>query len=263
MGATCAAAWIIGHRLYAATVGDSRLYLLRGRAIIQLSTDHTWIQEALERGFIQPEEARGHPNAHVIRRYLGSPSPPRVDIRLRLSSRESDTQSEANQGLLLQAGDQLILCSDGLTDLVENREILNAFTSQPAQKAAEAMVNLANARGGHDNITLVAIDVPATPAAGVVPAGRRSGRRGCAIVARAAAGRSDCGRVLVLAQYRYSGRQPYRSGSYLQRSLKRPEAQPLQRQPPPRLGRPHPHPRSSAARFQAPRQRAPTWRPVN
>jgi PPM family protein phosphatase len=82
MGATCVAALIIGRRLYAVTVGDSRLYLMREGTIRQLSTDHTWIQEALEAGILQPEDANGHPNAHVIRRYLGSPKPPEVDHRI-------------------------------------------------------------------------------------------------------------------------------------------------------------------------------------
>jgi protein phosphatase len=76
MGATCACVWIAGDRLYTATVGDSRIYLMRGEIIYQLSIDHTWIQEALERGLIQPDQVTGHPNAHVIRRYLGSPAAP-------------------------------------------------------------------------------------------------------------------------------------------------------------------------------------------
>src|SRR5512133_4281145 len=83
MGATCALAWIAGNQLYTATVGDSRIYLMRDDTIKQLSTDHTWIQEALERGLIQPDEVAGHPNSHVIRRYLGSPTPPEVDFRIR------------------------------------------------------------------------------------------------------------------------------------------------------------------------------------
>ncbi len=160
MGATAAVALVIGSQLYAATVGDSRLYLMRDGGIRQLSTDHTWVQEAVDHGFLQPEQAKGHPNAHVIRRYLGSPTPPRVDLRLRLNNRESDSQAEANQGLQLRPGDRLLLCSDGLTDLVENAEILSAFQTTPAEQAADTLVALANSRGGHDNITLVALEVP-------------------------------------------------------------------------------------------------------
>ncbi len=64
MGSTCVSALIIKNRLYAATVGDSRLYLLRNGVLRKLSTDHTWIQEALEAGILQPDQIEGHPNAH-------------------------------------------------------------------------------------------------------------------------------------------------------------------------------------------------------
>jgi len=165
MGATCVAALIIGTRLYAVTVGDSRLYLMRGGAIRQLSTDHTWIQEAIEAGLLQPEDANGHPNAHVIRRYLGSPKPPQVDHRMRLSDAETDMQAEDNQGMNLLAGDRILLCSDGLTDLVHEDEILDHFQRLPLEEAAQALIDLANARGGHDNITLVSVEIPPKVAA--------------------------------------------------------------------------------------------------
>ena len=72
MGATCATAWIVGDKLHTAYVGDSRIYLMRGGRIQQLTTDHTWVQEAMEKNILTPEQARAHPNVHVIRRYLGS-----------------------------------------------------------------------------------------------------------------------------------------------------------------------------------------------
>src|SRR5450759_2847083 len=131
MGATCACAWIIRNRLYTASIGDSRIYLMRGSAIQQISTDHTWIQEALERGVITAEQAGSHPNAHVIRRYLGGPTPPQVDFRLRLNGAENDQEAADNQGLALQEGDRLLLCSDGLTDLVTDPEILDIFQQYP------------------------------------------------------------------------------------------------------------------------------------
>jgi serine/threonine protein phosphatase PrpC len=161
MGATCACAWILADRLYTASVGDSRLYLVRDGAIQRLSTDHTWIQEALEKGLLRPEQTRGHPNAHVIRRYLGSPQPPEVDFRLRLHPNESDVQASANQGVRLHEGDRLLLCSDGLTDLVQDDEILAILEEQPQETACQTLIALANERGGHDNITLISIQVPA------------------------------------------------------------------------------------------------------
>ena len=160
MGATVAVVLIIGRRLYAVSVGDSRIYLMRGSAIRQISIDHTWIQEALDMGVLTPEEAKGHPNAHVIRRYLGSPNPPDVDQRILLSSTETDSQAVDNQGFLLKPGDRLLLCSDGLTDLVENDEIFQTFQDIDQNNALHNLVDLANQRGGHDNITIITIEIP-------------------------------------------------------------------------------------------------------
>jgi protein phosphatase len=160
MGATCVCAWVIGNRLYTASVGDSRLYWVRGDSIHQVTTDHTWIQEAIEYGAITPEQAKGHPNAHVIRRYLGSATLPEPDFRLRLTPEDSNELAEANQGAGLQPGDSLILCSDGLTDLVEPEEILSALKSFERNQALAHLTDLANQRGGHDNITMVLLEVP-------------------------------------------------------------------------------------------------------
>lgn len=157
MGATCACALIIGDRLYIAYVGDSRIYLLRGGAIQQISIDHTWVQEAIEAKIIEPEQGKVHPNAHVIRRYLGSKQAVEPDTRLRLSPDESPSESESNQGLSLLPDDQILVCSDGLTDLVSDEEILSALREQEFEPALEELVKLANQRGGHDNITLVAL----------------------------------------------------------------------------------------------------------
>lgn len=160
MAATCACALVIENRLYTASVGDSRIYLLSGDSIQQLTTDHTWIQEALEAGVLTPEEARNHPNTHVIRRYLGSPQPVEADLRLRLSPKETDEQSLSNQGLELMPGDQVILCSDGLTDLVSGQEIQPIVRGQEQETALQALTSLANQRGGHDNITIIALQMP-------------------------------------------------------------------------------------------------------
>jgi len=161
MGATCATAWIVGDRLHTAYVGDSRIYLIRSGRIQQLTVDHTWVQEAIERGVLTPEMARQHPNVHVIRRYLGSPTPPDPDFRLKLFNDEGDQHAENNQGLRLQPNDILLLCSDGLTDLLWNDEILEVIRSKPNLKeASRALIEMANSRGGHDNITVVLVSVP-------------------------------------------------------------------------------------------------------
>jgi len=160
MGTTCVCAWVIGDRLYAASVGDSRLYLQRGAKLICLTTDHTWIQEALAKGSLTPDQVKGHPNAHIIRRFLGSTNANNPDMRLRLNPVENDTQAEANQGMRLLPGDRLMLCSDGLTDLVEDGEILDILRTRQLELSPARLIELANQRGGHDNITVVAMEVP-------------------------------------------------------------------------------------------------------
>ena len=162
MGATCATAWIVGDKLHTAYVGDSRIYLIRSGRIQQLTVDHSWVQEAIDKGILTPEAARQHPNVHVIRRYLGSPTPPEPDFRLKLFNDEGDQHAENNQGLQLLPNDMLLLCSDGLTDLLWNDEILEVIRSSPNLKeASRALIEMANSRGGHDNITVVLISVPA------------------------------------------------------------------------------------------------------
>jgi len=160
MGTTCVCAWVIGDQLYAASVGDSRLYLQRGADLICLTTDHTWVQEALAQGSLTSAQVKGHPNAHIIRRFLGSKNTINPDMRLRLNPLESDSQAEANQGLRLLPGDRLMLCSDGLTDLVTDAEILDILRTRQLELSPAQLINLANQRGGHDNITVVTMEVP-------------------------------------------------------------------------------------------------------
>jgi protein phosphatase len=170
MGTTCACAWVIGSRLYIASVGDSRVYLLRNGSLMQLTTDHTWVQEAVEKGILTPQEAPRHPNVHVIRRYLGSPRTPHADVRLRLAKEETDTQARSNQGLPLLAGDVILLCTDGLTDMLTDEEIESAVSGMDIQPAAQRLVSAACDRGGKDNITVVMMLVPPEAVAG----GRKS-----------------------------------------------------------------------------------------
>ena len=161
MGSTCACAWVIGNQLYTAHVGDSRMYLMRGGKIKRITKDHTWVQEAVEKGIITPEQAHDHPNVHVIRRYLGSLELPNVDFRMWLDGAETDDEASSNQGLELEPADIILLCSDGLTDLVWDDEILKIIRSEnDLALAAENLVNTANERGGHDNITVVLMQVP-------------------------------------------------------------------------------------------------------
>src|SRR3990170_770793 len=122
MGSTIAVAWVIGRRLYTACIGDSRIYLMRQANLRQLTIDHTWVQEALDHRIITPQEARGHPNAHILRRYLGGSLDVEPDMRMQWNPGDDDVRAVGRQGLRLEPGDQILLCTDGLTDLVDFNE---------------------------------------------------------------------------------------------------------------------------------------------
>ncbi|MHB8777518.1 MAG: PP2C family protein-serine/threonine phosphatase [Anaerolineales bacterium] len=161
MGATCACAWVIENKLYTAYVGDSRIYLLRGKYIQRLTIDHTWVQEAYEKGIITLAQMHDHPNVHIIRRHLGGLKLPEVDFRLQIDSQESGEESANNQGFHLEPGDTILLCSDGLTGLVWDDEIRRIIHSRKDLKsAAKTLVTVANQRGGYDNITVVLMSMP-------------------------------------------------------------------------------------------------------
>jgi protein phosphatase len=163
MGSTLSAAWFIGSRLYTATVGDSRIYLMQNGRLTQVSIDHTWVQEAVDLKVIPPEAARSHPHAHVLRRHLGSRLDVDPDLRLRLDSAESDEESVANQGHQLVPGDQILICTDGLTDLVQDHEIVSLLRKRSPQSAVHSLVDLSRSRGGFDNITAILLTVPGRP----------------------------------------------------------------------------------------------------
>jgi PPM family protein phosphatase len=161
MGATLACAWVLGRRLYTASAGDSRIFLIRGAAIQQLNVDHTWIQDAVDKGLIDPAKAKDSPNLHVIRRYLGSEKDIEPDFRMRLRDGESNAQMVANQGTPLLPGDVLLLCSDGLTDYLKSSDILGVMQrTKNLNASVKALIDTANQRGGQDNITVVMLMMP-------------------------------------------------------------------------------------------------------
>jgi len=126
-----------------AHVGDSRVYLVHEAQIFRVTRDHSIVQELVDRGLLTLDQAAHHPDANRITRALGMS--PEVDAELR------------PQPVHHVAGDAFILCSDGLSDLVEDREILSIVATEPAAQAAGKLVDLANARGGHDNITVIVL----------------------------------------------------------------------------------------------------------
>jgi len=161
MGSTVVCALVIDQALYIATLGDSRIYLIRDQSVQQLNVDHTWVQEALDSGVLNEEEARNHPRRHLIRSYLGSADPIQPDLRLYLDHNENQEQAKANQGLPLIPGDYVLLCTDGLTDLVADEEFLEILESGGSEDERLAkLVDLANLRGGYDNITIILLQAP-------------------------------------------------------------------------------------------------------
>jgi protein phosphatase len=144
MGATAVAAVVQDNNLFVAHVGDSRAYLAPAAGAIKpLTRDHTWVREALDAGRIRLEEAATHPNREALTRSLGNA--PEVEPDLDVN------------GYALSHGDVVMLCSDGLTDVVGDDEIQQVISGNSPQAAAEKLVNLANGKGGPDNITVLVI----------------------------------------------------------------------------------------------------------
>lgn len=162
MGTTMVLVAIFENKLYTAYVGDSRIYLYRDGALQQVTVDHTWAQEAIQVGLLTREQAKTHPNRNVIKRFLGGFPEVEVDHRLVTDPDEIGDEAKVNQGLLLQAGDTVLLCSDGLSDMIDDRSIqtsLEAYNSQ-LQVGVQDMINKANQAGGRDNITALVLRIP-------------------------------------------------------------------------------------------------------
>jgi protein phosphatase len=116
------------------------------------------VQEAVQAGALTVEQARIHPHANIIRRYLGSANQVEVDTRLRTD--RSRRLSADNQGLGLHPGDRLLLCSDGLNDMVKDHVILDLARNDSLEDAVAALIEEANEAGGKDNITVILLEAP-------------------------------------------------------------------------------------------------------
>jgi serine/threonine protein phosphatase PrpC len=127
-------------------VGDSRVYRFAAGVLTQLTVDHSAVQELVTAGFIARQEARAHPRRNIVTRSLGSLPAPKVDVWV----------------LPLVAGDRFLVCSDGLTTELEDAEIDGILAdSDDPRSAADELVKQANLAGGHDNVTVVVVDVVA------------------------------------------------------------------------------------------------------
>ena len=142
MGTTLVVATVIERTLYFANVGDSRLYLLN-HDIKQVSKDHSLVQEMVRLGGIKQEDAKNHPDKNIITRAIGAKEQVEVDF----------------YEYRLKKGDIVLMCTDGLSNMVEDTEILHIVKgSRDIVEAVEGLINKANENGGKDNIGIVAVD---------------------------------------------------------------------------------------------------------
>ena len=157
MSCTIVAAVVQGNQATIAHLGDARAYLLRDGALRPLTRDHTWVQMQVEKGTLTEAEAENHPDRNVITRSLGNPAFPEADV----------TQ------IALQAGDRLLLCSDGLCGVAGDAEMAAVLNRAAGPMAAvQPLIELANRKGGPDNVTALVVQIG--PAAAAAAAPRRS-----------------------------------------------------------------------------------------
>jgi protein phosphatase len=139
MGTTLTAGVVVQDRFFYAHVGDSRGYLLRENSFEQFTTDHSWVAEQVALGILTEEQAENHPRRNIITRAMGL-----------------DSSVEVDSGFIeLELSDQILLCSDGLHGLVKAEEMMGVCAEEEPEDAFQSLIDMANSRGGHDNITVV------------------------------------------------------------------------------------------------------------
>lgn len=145
MGTTLTVLWEGDDHVFVGQVGDSRAYLLRGGKLLQMTEDHSMVGELLRSGAITEEQARVHPYRNVITRAVGTDETVKADVTRFLKER----------------GDIWLLCSDGLTDMVEDWQIERTLLENPLSGAAEKLLDMALANGGKDNVSVMLLEVEA------------------------------------------------------------------------------------------------------
>jgi len=160
MGATCVALALRPPCAWVAWVGDSRLYLVRGGQIFQMTEDHSVVNEMVRNGLLTPEEAFNHEDRNVVTRALGSGRKVEVAVW--------------DEPYPVRAGDRFLLCSDGLHDALKSSEMLEIILSGNTDAAADRLIHEANLRGGYDNISAILLELasPSSSPPGPVPATR-------------------------------------------------------------------------------------------
>ena len=144
MGTTVVICAVINQKAFIANVGDSRLYLVRNKEISQITKDHSVVQQLIDMGKITKSEAQHHPNKNLITRAVGS-----------------DIKTEADIYLCdLKKGDIVLLCTDGLTNMVDDSMILDCINkNDDINEAVNILGKTANNNGGYDNITVIALKI--------------------------------------------------------------------------------------------------------
>lgn len=143
MGTTVISLLVQDDYAFFAHVGDSRAYLMRGDLIQQVSEDHSLVNEQIKAGMITAEEAKNSRYKNIITRSVGFEPEVQVDV----------------MGVVCQPDDHFLLCSDGLANLVEDREMLELVRANPFEEVPKKLVALANDRGGDDNITVILVKI--------------------------------------------------------------------------------------------------------
>ncbi len=145
MGTTFVAATVFDHRMIVANIGDSRLYVI-GNEITQITRDHSLVEMMVQNGELNPEEARFHPNKNIVTRAIGG-----IDDTALADFFEID----------LHIGDIVLLCSDGLSNMLDDKDIFQIVKQYEPdlEAAATALVNKANEQGGKDNIAIILMNV--------------------------------------------------------------------------------------------------------
>lgn len=147
MGTTLTAVLTDGSRAALVHLGDSRAYLVRDGKLARLTRDQTFVQMLVDAGTITAEQARRHPQKNVVLQALDATAPPEPDL----------------VGVDLRVGDRLLVCSDGLTDMVDDAGIAEALAPPDRDRAADALLEAALAAGGRDNVTVLVADVEDGP----------------------------------------------------------------------------------------------------
>lgn len=152
MGSTCVLLLVRGGKVYIGHVGDSRIYLVRSKRIVQLTKDHSYVQMLVDCGEITREQAEHHPRKNEITNALGIPNMSPATV--------------ADDAIVPEAGDCFVLCSDGLSGMVSDDTICKIISRQSemnAQERVDRLVALANENGGVDNITVQLVEFPVSP----------------------------------------------------------------------------------------------------